>query len=102
MNHSLLLLPSKICWSSLEVFAVKENEKFLPLHLLYCVSELYKEEWWQQLKLHNKQSYKERCLKNVTPWYILTPQVTELIFLISEMLHQPPEVRYLTIEIFDR
>jgi hypothetical protein len=80
----------------------KLGEKFLPLHLLFHISELYQEEWWQQLKHHNKQSYKERLLKNVTPWYILTPQVTELIFLISEMLHQPPEVRYLTIEIFDR
>ncbi|XP_021937084.1 cyclin N-terminal domain-containing protein 1-like isoform X2 [Zootermopsis nevadensis] len=66
------------------------------------ITNLYQENWWKQLQLHNKQSYKERILKNVTPWFILTPQVIQLIFLISEILHQPPEVRYLTIEIFDR
>lgn len=66
------------------------------------ISDLYLEDWWKQLQLHNKQSYKERLLKNITPWYILTPQVTELIFLMSEILHQPPEVRYLTTEILDR
>lgn len=65
-------------------------------------SELYQEEWWIQLKFHNKQSYKERHLKNVTPWYILTPQVVQLIFSMAEMLHQPPEVRYLAVEILDR
>jgi len=70
--------------------------------LFFNISELYQEEWWIQLKLHNKQSCKERLLKNVTPWYILTPQVIQLIFLISEMLDQPPAVRYLTIEVFDR
>lgn len=69
----------------------------------FCnISELYQEDWWKQLKFHNKQSYKERHLKNTTPWYILTPQVVQLIFSISEMLHQPPEVRYLTVEVLDR
>lgn len=92
----MLVHPSSACCER------KLGEKFLSVYLIFHISELYQEEWWQQLKRHNKQSYKERLLKNVTPWYILTPQVIELIFLISEMLHQPPEVRYLTIEIFDR
>jgi hypothetical protein len=84
---------------------LEESDQKINVHKsvnCFNFSELYQEEWWTQLKFHNKQSYKERHLKNVTPWYILTPQVVQLIFLMSDMLHQPPEVRYLTVEILDR
>ncbi|XP_069690314.1 cyclin N-terminal domain-containing protein 1-like [Periplaneta americana] len=64
--------------------------------------DLYQEEWWRQLDCHSKTAYNEWVIDKVVPFIILSPTIVEVIFSICKKLDQPPETRYLTIEIFDR
>ncbi|PSN40472.1 hypothetical protein C0J52_11609 [Blattella germanica] len=66
------------------------------------INNLYQAEWWKQLQYYNQQSFRERVCNNTIPWFILTPLVVQIIFSICKHLQQADEVRFLTLEIFDR
>ncbi|XP_071451701.1 cyclin N-terminal domain-containing protein 1-like [Hetaerina americana] len=60
------------------------------------------QDWLVYLKIQSKMPPSGRLWKNTLPFLAIPESVVELIFLISEKLEQPPEVRYLTVELFDR
>ncbi|XP_075213835.1 cyclin N-terminal domain-containing protein 1-like [Lycorma delicatula] len=58
--------------------------------------------WFEHLK--NEENYSQKqCLMNCMAPFLAVPMtVVQTIFYICEEFQQPPEVRYLTVELFDR
>lgn len=58
--------------------------------------------WFNQLKSEETIAQKQRLSNSVIPFLAVPMTVVEIIFYICEEFEQPSEVRYLTVELFDR
>ncbi|KAJ9580184.1 hypothetical protein L9F63_004127 [Diploptera punctata] len=65
-------------------------------------NDIYREDWLKQLQEQNKISYKDKLVNKTIPWFILTPATIQIVFSMTKYLQQPPEVRFLAVEVFDR